>query len=65
LEVFNKGLDGEGFVVYALNAVVVVIQLCAWGGVLFCEAEGVFNVRGADGVEPDVFAVGPVILGKC
>jgi hypothetical protein len=65
LEVLDEGLDGERFVVHALDAVVVVVKFCAGGGVFTGIAEGGFDVCGANGVEPDCAAEGAVVLYIC
>lgn len=61
-KVFGHGLDGAGFVIYALDAVVVVVELRSGRSVFARPDEGLLDVGGAEGVEPDVFTVGPVVV---
>jgi hypothetical protein len=55
-------LDGEGFVVDALDTVVVVVQFRAGGCVFAREAECGFDVAGAEGGVPDGGAECTVVL---
>lgn len=57
-------LEGEGLVVYALDAVVVVVKSGPWADVLACKFEGKLNVFGANGVQPYVTAQRAVIVER-